>query len=151
MATTIPTPASFSRKAKLVWFATINPQKFSEEEAADCVILNSQTDLDNTPRIYAIRSALAEAFLWCTGSLFTGFVIGSIAVTLTGTQTNAAIATVIAGTLILLWATLALQGWGIQSYGGVTLGERVNRWIFRLLYSFGTALIVAGSIWTLSS
>jgi hypothetical protein len=37
---------------------------------------------------------------------------------------------------------LFVRGWDIQTLGGVTLTERVNRWIYRLLYCLGTAAIV---------
>ena len=47
------------------------------------------------------------------------------------------------GVTVLLWATLFVRGWDIQTLGGVTLTERVNRWIYRLLYCLGTAAIVA--------
>ena len=35
----------------------------------------------------------------------------------------------IVGATVLLWATLFVRGWDIQTLGGVTLTERVNRWI----------------------
>ena len=47
------------------------------------------------------------------------------------------------GATVLLGATLFVRGWDIQSWGGVTLTERVNRWIYRFLYCLGTAVIVA--------
>ena len=43
----------------------------------------------------------------------------------------------------MLWGTLFVRGWEIQTYSGVTLVERVNRWLYRALYCSGTALIVA--------
>lgn len=60
-----------------------------------------------------------------------------------------AIATVAIGTAVVLWATFSLQAWEIQSFSGVTLGERLNRWIFLSLYLIGTGLIVAGGVWRL--
>ncbi|ESY56607.1 hypothetical protein X744_06005 [Mesorhizobium sp. LNJC372A00] len=51
------------------------------------------------------------------------------------------------GTAILLWATLALKGWEIQTWSGVTLTERVNLWWFRGLYWIGTVLVVMAAIW----
>jgi hypothetical protein len=47
----------------------------------------------------------------------------------------------IIGTFSLIWATLFVRGWEIQTIGGVTLAERVNQWIYRTLYCFGTALL----------
>jgi hypothetical protein len=48
----------------------------------------------------------------------------------------------IAGTGLLLWATLFVRGWEIQSWGGNTLGERVNRWLYRALSFVGTLILV---------
>lgn len=50
------------------------------------------------------------------------------------------------GATIVLWATLFVRGWEIQTIGGITLTERVNRWIYRLLYCSGTAAIVASLV-----
>ena len=50
---------------------------------------------------------------------------------------------------ILLWATLFLRGWDIQSIGGVTLTERVNQWWFRTAYWTGTAMLAASMMWPL--
>lgn len=40
---------------------------------------------------------------------------------------------------LLLWGTLFVRGWDIQTYGGRTLLERANRTIYVLLYFLGTA------------
>lgn len=78
-----------------------------------------------------------------------GFAVGTILGASAGTQLKLAIGIVVVGTTILMWATLALQGWSIQSFKGTTLSERLNQRIFRTLYFVGTALISAGSIWSL--
>ncbi|WP_429501153.1 hypothetical protein ACQUFY_28130 (plasmid) [Robbsia andropogonis] len=41
---------------------------------------------------------------------------------------------------ILLWVTLFVRGWDIQTYGGRTLLEQANRTILVSLYFVGTAL-----------
>ncbi len=60
--------------------------------------------------------------------------------TITGVQ--------IVGTSVLLWGTLFVREWDIQTTKGVTLIERVNRWLYRALYCAGTALLVASLTWT---
>lgn len=40
---------------------------------------------------------------------------------------------------LLLWGTLFVRGWDIQTFGGRTLLERANRTIYVLLYFIGTA------------
>lgn len=151
MASTTATPAPLSRKLKLIWMAFVSPQQFVEEEEADSAILNAQTDREPVARVYKVRSALWGAFLWCVGSLIAGSAVGISASVLLGAWVNAAVGVIVVGTLIVLWATLALLGWEIRSWSGVTLGERVNLWIYRILYSLGTALMVAGSIWSLQA
>lgn len=149
MATNIPTPAPLSRKLKLVWFAFTNPARFIEEEKADDKILNGQNERVETPRVYRVRNALWDGLIWCVGSLISGAVLGIVFATVFGPSLRMAVATVAIGTAVVLWATFSLQAWEIQSFGGVTLGERLNRWIFRSLYLIGTGLIVAGGVWSL--
>ncbi|MFX1740049.1 hypothetical protein PXJ20_32585 [Paraburkholderia sp. A1RI_3L] len=40
---------------------------------------------------------------------------------------------------LLLWGTLFVRGWDIQTFGGKTLLERANRTIYVCLYFVGTA------------
>ena len=39
---------------------------------------------------------------------------------------------------VVLVATLAARGWDIPSYSGETLPEKVNQWLTRSLFVFGT-------------
>jgi len=50
-------------------------------------------------------------------------------------------------TIILLWATLTLVGFEIQTYSGNTLTERMNQLIFRFLYCLGTYLVIVSLAW----
>ena len=45
---------------------------------------------------------------------------------------------------LLLWGTLFVRGWDIQTFGGMTLLERANRTIYVGLYFVGTAAAVFG-------
>lgn len=47
---------------------------------------------------------------------------------------------------ILLWGTVFVRGWDIQTYGGVTLTERANRTLYLVLYVTGTALGVFATL-----
>ena len=51
------------------------------------------------------------------------------------------------GIAILLWATLAKGGWSIRSFGGQSLPERVEDYLFRVLHSFGSFLLVLSATW----
>ena len=44
-----------------------------------------------------------------------------------------------------LWAVLALLGWEIQTFGGTTPAERINKWVFRVLNCIGMFLLFASS------
>jgi hypothetical protein len=48
----------------------------------------------------------------------------------------------IIGALFLLWGTLFVRGWEIQTWTSVTPIEKVNRWLYRSLCCLGTAIIV---------
>ncbi|MBU0710658.1 hypothetical protein KJ762_12465 [bacterium] len=48
----------------------------------------------------------------------------------------------ILGAIFILHGTLFLRGWEIQTFGGETLFEKMNRWIYRFQISFGTFIIV---------
>jgi len=56
----------------------------------------------------------------------------------------------ITGAGLLLWGTLFIRGWEIQTWKGQTLIERVNRWIYRGLYCWGTAILVASLTWPIA-
>jgi uncharacterized membrane protein AbrB (regulator of aidB expression) len=48
---------------------------------------------------------------------------------------------------ILLAATIGLVGWKIQTIGGKTFAENLNRRILRALYVLGTGLLVVTLAW----
>ena len=48
----------------------------------------------------------------------------------------------VGGAMLLLWGTLFVRGWEIQSIGGDTPVEQVNHCIYRALYCVGTVVIV---------
>lgn len=54
----------------------------------------------------------------------------------------------IVGTGLLLWGTLFVRGWEIQTWNGKTIVEKVNRWIYRIMYCLGTGIIVCSLIWS---
>ena len=53
----------------------------------------------------------------------------------------------VSGASLLLWGTLFIRGWEIETYAGVTFTERVNQWIYRFLYCAGTAVLVSSLAW----
>jgi hypothetical protein len=51
------------------------------------------------------------------------------------------------GAFLLVWGTLFVRGWEIQTWDGQTIEERVNRWIYRTLYFIGTVIIASSLTW----
>jgi hypothetical protein len=47
---------------------------------------------------------------------------------------------------VLLWGTVFVRGWDIQTYGGATLTERANRTLYLALYVAGTVLGVFATL-----
>ena len=95
-------------------------------------------------RAFKVTRGLWASLAWVICSIAFGYVSGKVLGTVTGPQpTRLVVALQVFGATVLLWATLFVRGWDIQSWGGVTLTERVNRWMYRLLYWLGTAAIVA--------
>jgi hypothetical protein len=50
------------------------------------------------------------------------------------------------GAMLLLWGTLFVRGWEIQTWSGGTRTERVNQFIYRFLYCVGTGIIVCSLV-----
>jgi len=149
MADTRPTKIGPIRALQLCAFGAFFPQKLVEAERADEEDRRRlpQPLPPEEPKAIKVRRGLWAALVWVLSSIAAGYLAGK----LLGTVSGAAIATLvrvlqIIGVMILLWATLFVRGWDIQSLGGVTLTERVNRWIYRLLYCFGTATIGASLV-----
>lgn len=142
------TPLSLKQKMRLIYLAFFDAPQFASEEDADNQILAKQENTLPPPGITAIRRGLVEGFQWSFCFATAGGLCGWLGKAVWGVQALSAALCIVGGTVIILWSTLAMQGWKIQTWDGVTLTERVNQWIFRLLYSIGTFLIVAGTTWT---
>jgi hypothetical protein len=101
---------------------------------------------DNTA--YVVRNAFWLSLLAVVVSCIAGAVAGATAADIFG-GAGSTLTSVLQGVaaLLLLWGTLFVRGWEIQSYGGSTLIERVDLWVFRALYCVGTGLLVASLVW----
>jgi len=73
-----------------------------------------------------------------------GFTVGELAIVFVVPEIAAHLVTPLqlVGAFLLLWGTLFVRGWDIQTHGGVTLTERVNQWLYRGMYFVGTTLVV---------
>lgn len=92
---------------------------------------------------YVVRRAFTQSLLLVVASGSLGYLaaVGIHQAGRCATPTTVAWLQ-IAGASLLLWGTLFIRGYEILTFGGVTLVERVNQWLYRSLYCAGTALIV---------
>jgi len=146
MADTRLTKIGPFRALLLCAFAAFCPTRLVEAECADEEVRKRlpQPPPPEEPRAFKVMRGLWASLAWVLGSITLGYLSGKALGTVSGPGPTRLVVTLqVFGATILLWATLFVRGWDIQSWGGVTLTERVNRWIYRLLYCLGTAAIVA--------
>lgn len=146
MADTRLTKVGLIRALQLCGFGAFCPQKLIEAERADEEVRRRlpQPPPTQEPTAFKVRHALWASLVWVLCSIGAGYLAGKAFGTVSGAATaNLSNGLQIFGATILLWATLFVRGWDIQTIGGVTLTERVNRWMYRLLYCLGTAAVVA--------
>lgn len=148
MGTKVRTDVSLRRAIVLCVFAIFAPERFAKEEVADNALLKAALDLPAEAPVFKVRRALSRSLLLVMASGGIGVVAGLTSRLWHGPACPSTIAVLqVAGTLIVLWATLAVRGWDILTYVSVTLSERVNQWIYRFLYCCGTLLLVWSVSW----
>jgi len=98
--------------------------------------------------VWVVRRAFWMSLLLVILSGAAGAMLGLVFGAVFGPASACAITTLqIVGASFLLWGTLFVRGWEIQTYKGRTLIERVNQWLYRALYCVGTALLVSSLTW----
>ena len=145
MADTRLTKIGPLRALVLCAFAGFAPTKLVEAQLADEEAQKRlpQPPPSESPTAFKLTRGLWVSLAWVLGSMTVGYLSGkALGWVSSPAPTRLVSALQIFGATVLLWATLFVRGWDIQTLGGVTLTERVNRWIYRLLYCLGTAAIV---------
>lgn len=151
MAAQQPTKISCLRAIHLCFLALFWPQRFIAAEEENNRQVSALPPAEPERGVLKLHRALRSAFGLVVLSGAIGATIGKIAHEFCGPASSNAIAMLqIVGALLLLWGTLAVRGWDIQTYGGATLTERVNQWIYRFLYCCGTAVLVISLSWPTS-
>lgn len=149
MADTRLTKVGPFRVVLLCAFAAFSPRRLVEAERADEKARKSlpQPPPPEEPGAFKLRRGLWGSLLGVLCSIAAGYIGGRLVGTVSGQPSGVLVRGLqVFGAVILLWATLFVRGWDIQTFGGVTLTERVNRWIYRLLYCLGTAAIVVSLV-----
>ena len=126
------------------------PNKFLAAEDADDKIRQERTDPQKDERsAFIVRRAFWKSLILVVIAGVFGGCIGAIVNCTVGCTKSTTITVLqIGGALILLWGTLFVRGWEIQTYCGVRLTERVNQWLYRFLYFTGTAILVFSLTWS---
>ena len=144
MADTHPTKVTFRRACYLCLLCILCPTRLDKEQGRD------NADRKNFAESHQSRSAasvVCRAFWLSFLLVAVSVVAGSCAGRLFAhwyPKDNARLVGIlqIIGAFLLLWGTLFVRGWEIQTLGGVTLAERINQWLYRALYCIGTGLFV---------
>lgn len=127
--------------------AIFSPKHFLSFQERQTKLLCITAASDNGSAFVIRRAFWLSLVLVILSGTFGGFS-GLVAGQLFGPASLRLIGTLqVIGACILLWGTLFVRGWEIQTYKGHTLIEKVNQWLYRALYCTGTAVLVASLIW----
>lgn len=150
MADTRPTKLSIPKAAWLCFLLLFVPSRFEVAEHNDNIARAAYNQAPEPEhRSKHVRRAFFKSLILVVASATMGCISGSL---LQLTDFSCAPAKAIGwlqivGACILLWGTLFVRGWEIQTFCGVTLTERVNQWLYRFLYFVGTAVLVFSLAW----
>lgn len=146
MADTRLTRIGPARALKFCLLGACFPKRLIDAQQADDEVRRgfSQPPPAQEHDAFKVRRAFWESLIWVLCSMAVGYLCGLLVCVAYGHASQVLIRVLQGiGATLLLWGTLFVRGWDIQTFGGVTLTERVNRWIYRLLYCLGTAVLIA--------
>ena len=148
MLDTRPTKLRFGKIIQLCFLAFFRPKQFIEEEKKDIALLKNSSCPKKKHNIYTVRKALLCSLGLIVLSAILGGVVGLLLRHKLNNPTEYIVSILqIGGACLVLWGTLFVRGWEIQTWGDVTLTERFNRWIYRSLCFFGTSIIICSLVW----
>ncbi len=149
MANTTPTKVGFFKAAYLCILLLVSPKQFIKLEEEDDRKRESQPrEKNQVPRALIVRGAFFKSLLLVLLSVAVGALVAlGLREILESPSSDMITILQVVAALFLLWGTLFIRGWEIQSYSGVTFTERVNQWTYRSLYCLGTAMIVLSLVW----
>ncbi|MFP5419471.1 MAG: hypothetical protein ACLGHA_09995, partial [Gammaproteobacteria bacterium] len=149
MADTRPTSVGFLGAVRLCIVLLFAPKKLIAAQDQDAKDRNNySTHVEREHSAYIVRRAFLYSLLLVLLSAAIGYGGGLVLNAVLGCATTKFISWLqIAGACLLLWGTLFVRGWEIETYCGVTFTERVNQWLYRFLYCIGTATLVCSLVW----
>jgi hypothetical protein len=133
----------------VIWaclLAIFSPKRFLEfQEGKKNLGIMAASDNNS---VLVVSHAFWISLVLVLSSGLLGAVIGVVCGRLFGAASAQTISCFqVGGACLLLWGTLFVRGWQIQTYKGQTLIERVNQWLYRALYCLGTVILVASLTW----
>lgn len=151
MADIRPTPVSFFSAIRMCVLLLFTPRRFIDVQNKDAKARNDHsTSVEREHGAYIVRRAFIYSLLLVLLSGGIGFGMGLALGTMIGCPAPKLVSWLqIAGAGLLLWGTLFVRGWEIETFCGVTFTERVNQWLYRALYCGGTAVVVCSLSWPL--
>jgi hypothetical protein len=144
MADTRPTLISIARALFLCVKLLVAPEQMADEEKSDNEYREKMGPATVPKhRAYAVRKAFFSSLLLVVFSGLLGYAAGALGDYVGRCAPTSTVAWLqITGAMVLLWGTLFIRGWEIQTLSGVSLTERINQWIYRTLCCVGTVLLV---------
>ena len=144
MADTRPTHVGFIGAVRLCLMLLFAPDRFIAAEQQDMAARNDYKDHWTPPhRAYVVRRTFFVSFLLVVAAGAVGYVGGKLMGAVGRCATAETVMWLqVAGACLLLWGTLFVRGWEIQTFAGVVFTERVNQWLYRFLYCVGTSVVV---------
>ena len=144
------TTIGFWKAAYYCFLGITSPSKLMEANEADAKVLNQSFDgAVPEPATYVIRRAFWFSLIAVLLSMAVGYAAGVGGLLVFGCASSQLIMSLqIVGASVLLWGTLFVCGWQIQTFKGLSLSERVNQWLYRTLYCIGTTTIVCSLAWS---
>jgi hypothetical protein len=149
MGSAKPPKISIAKAIYLCLLLMFSTDKFINEEKKDQEKRHKlPCDAYQTHGAFIVRNTLIKSLFLVLSAGFIGFLLG-ISLRYLANQPSTLVikGSQIFGALLLLWGTLFVRGFEIQSYGGVNITEKVNQWIYRGLYFSGTAIVVLSLVW----
>ncbi len=154
MADSRPVPITTREKLHLIYLVIFHPhcasslQKVVEEWRRKRLDERRPGGSDLSDRARLLGKGLRQSLVAILSALFLGGVIWYV-VNLIGWNVSHVVARglQVVGSVLLLWGTLFVRGWEIQTISGQSVVELVNRWIFVAVYWLGTFIAVLGVLW----
>lgn len=132
----------------LFFFAKKKFQKIEDKDNKDRINVRNRNEEDEDRRSEILWKGYVISLTYILLSLLIGTItaFALISAGLTPGKYTSVIFQLISA-LFILWATLSVGGWSIQSYSNDTLTEKVGRWVASWSYSVGTLLLVVSLLW----